>query len=311
MKRAFLGLVVLAALGFGIFWWLTEPVRAVQVDANAPLETSGDATRGALVFNAGGCSSCHATPGQTDRLKLGGGLELKSPFGTFVAPNISPDKADGIGSWKVADLVNAMQRGISPAGEHYYPAFPYTTYAHARIEDVADLMAYLRTLAPVQGKAPAHQISFPFTIRRGLGLWKQLFLDTTPIRDDTVRSPEWNRGRYLVEALGHCAECHSPRNPIGGITANERFAGGPDLEGRGWVPNITPSAKGIASWSKADISELLATGFTPDYDSVGSSMADVVKNTGALPKSDRDAMAAYLKTIPPRDGPPRPAKKVE
>jgi mono/diheme cytochrome c family protein len=309
MKRALSALVVLAIAGFGVFWWLTSPVRAVPVDGGASLETGGDAERGAIVFNAGGCASCHATPGQTDRKLLGGGLELKSPFGTFVAPNISPHPTDGIGTWKVADLANAMLRGVSPEGAHYYPAFPYTTYAHAKIDDIRDLMAYLRTLAPVEGKAKAHDISFPFNIRRGLGLWKQLFLDTTPIKDDAARSPEWNRGQYLVEALGHCAECHSSRNPIGGVVAVERFAGGPDLEGRGWVPNITPSPKGLASWSKGDISELLSTGFTPDYDSVGSSMADVVRNTGALPKSDRDAMAEYLKSLPPRDGPARPPKK--
>jgi mono/diheme cytochrome c family protein len=309
IKRLFVALVALAVAGAGVFWWLTTPVRAVPVEPGAALETSGDAGRGALVFNAGGCASCHATPKQEDRLRLGGGLELTSPFGAFVAPNISPHPRDGIGSWKVADLVNAMLRGVSPEGAHYYPSFPYTTYAHAKVEDVADLMAYLRTLPQVEGKAPAHRIGFPFNIRRGLGLWKQMFLDTQALQDDPARSPEWNRGRYLVEALGHCAECHSPRNPIGGIKASERFAGGPDLEGRGWVPNITPSPKGLASWSKADISELLSTGFTPEYDSVGSSMADVVKNTAALPKADRDAMAEYLKSLPPRDGPARPAKK--
>lgn len=309
MKRALSAFVVLAIAGLGFFWWLTSPVRAVPVDGSAALETGGDAERGAIVFNAGGCASCHATPGQTDRKLLGGGLELKSPFGTFVAPNISPHPTDGIGTWKVADLANAMLRGVSPEGAHYYPAFPYTTYAHAKIDDIRDLMVYLRTLAPVEGKAKAHDISFPFNIRRGLGVWKQLFLDTTPVKNDPARSPEWNRGQYLVEALGHCAECHSSRNPIGGIVASERFAGGPDLEGHGWVPNITPSAKGLASWSKGDISELLSTGFTPDYDSVGSSMADVVRNTGALPKSDRDAMADYLKSLPPRDRPARPSKK--
>jgi mono/diheme cytochrome c family protein len=309
IKRLFIAVVVLAGAGAGIFWWLTTPVRAVPVDANAAIEKTGDATRGQVVFNAGGCASCHATPKQEDRLRLGGGLELKSPFGTFVAPNISPHPRDGIGSWKVADLANAMLRGVSPDGAHYYPSFPYTTYAHARIEDVADLMAYLRTLPQVEGKAPPHDIGFPFNIRRGLGLWKQLFLDATPVAVDSTKSQEWNRGRYLVDALGHCAECHSPRNPIGGIVAEDRFAGGVDLEGRGWVPNITPSPKGIGSWTKADISELLATGFTPEYDSVGSSMADVVKNTAALPKSDRDAMAEYLKSLPPRDGPARPTKK--
>ncbi|MDB5643294.1 MAG: putative diheme cytochrome c-553 [Hyphomicrobiales bacterium] len=307
MKRLFSALLLVAIVGLGLFWWLTRPIMAVTGAQAAALEQGGDAGRGELVFNAGGCASCHATPGQPDRKRLGGGLQLKTAFGTFVAPNISPSQADGIGSWKTADLANAMLRGVSPDGAHYYPAFPYTTYAHAKPEDVRDLMAYLRTLPSVDGKAPAHELSFPFSFRRGIGLWKTVFLDTTPIRDEPGKSAEWNRGRYLVDALGHCAECHSPRNPAGGIVAAQRYAGGPDAEGRGWVPNIT--AKGIGSWSKGDVSELLATGFTPEYDSVGSSMADVVRNTGALPKADRDAMAEYLKSLPAVDGPPRPPKK--
>ena len=307
MKRLVSAFVVLTVAGLGLFWWLTRPVLAVSGAQAVALEQGGDAARGEIVFNAGGCASCHATPGQPDRKRMGGGLQLKTEFGTFVAPNISPSHADGIGTWKVADLANAMLRGVSPEGAHYYPAFPYTTYAHAKLEDVRDLMVYLRTLPVVDGKAPAHELSFPFSFRRGLGLWKLLFLDTTPIRDEPGKSAEWNRGHYLVDALGHCAECHSPRNLAGGIVAAQRYAGGPDPEGRGWVPNIT--AKGIGAWSKGDIAELLATGFTPDYDSVGSSMADVVKNTAALPKADRDAMAEYLKSLPAVDGPPRPPKK--
>ncbi len=307
MKRLFFAFFVLAIAGLGLFWWLTRPVLAVSGAQAAALEQGGDAGRGELAFHAGGCASCHATPGQPDRTRLGGGLQLKTAFGTFVSPNISPSQADGIGSWTTADLANAMLRGVSPEGAHYYPAFPYTTYAHAKLEDVRDLMAYLRTLPAVDGKAPAHDVSFPFSFRRGLGLWKLLFLDPTPLRDDPGQSAAWNRGHYLVNALGHCAECHSPRNLAGGIVTAQRFAGGPDAEGRGWVPNIT--ARGIGSWSRGDIAELLATGFTPDYDSVGSSMADVVRNTGALPKADRDAMAEYLKSLAAVDGPPRSSKK--
>ena len=307
MKRLFFAFFVLAIAGLGLFWWLTRPVLAVSGAQAAALEQGGDAGRGELVFHAGGCASCHATPGQPDRTRLGGGLQLKTAFGTFVSPNISPSQADGIGSWTTADLANAMLRGVSPEGAHYYPAFPYTTYAHAKLEDVRDLMAYLRTLPAVDGKAPAHDVSFPFSFRRGLGLWKLLFLDPTPLRDDPGQSAAWNRGHYLVNALGHCAECHSPRNLAGGIVTAQRFAGGPDAEGRGWVPNIT--ARGIGSWSRGDIAELLTTGFTPDYDSVGSSMADVVRNTGALPKADRDAMAEYLKSLAAVDGPPRSSKK--
>ena len=304
MKRFFVALAALAVALAGLLWWTTRPVAAIGPQDALALEQGGDAARGEIVFNAGGCASCHMTPDQKDRRILGGGLRLKTAFGTFVPPNISPDKNGGIGAWKTADLANAMLRGVSPEGAHYYPAFPYSTYAHAKIEDVRDLMAYLRTLPPVSGKAAPHDLSFPFSIRAGVGVWKALFLDASPIKDDPAKTPEWNRGHYLVDALGHCAECHSPRNQLGGIVASQRFAGGPDAEGRGWVPNIT--AKGIGSWSKGDVSELLATGFTPDFDSVGSSMAEVVRNTGALPKPERDAMAEYLKSLPAVDGPPKP-----
>ena len=138
-------------------------------------------------------------------------------------------------------------------------------------------------------------------------MWKALFLDTSPIVADASKSEAWNRGRYLADALGHCAECHSPRNVLGAIVPAQRYAGGPDPEGRGWVPNIT--GKGLGSWSKSDVSELLGSGFTPEFDSVGSSMADVVKNMAALSKTDRDAMAEYLKSLPAIEGPPKPAKK--
>ncbi len=306
MKRLATLCLVLAVAGLSVFVWITRP-QGLDAAQAAGLESGGDAARGEIVFHAGGCASCHVKPGETDRKKLGGGLALKTEFGTFIAPNISSHKSDGIGAWSVADLANAMQRGVSPKGEHYYPAFPYTTYAHARIEDIRDLMAYLRTLPAVEGKAPAHDLPFPFSIRRFVGVWKVLFLDTQPIVADASRTEAWNRGRYLADALGHCAECHSPRNILGGIISAQRYAGGPDPEGRGWVPNIT--AKGLGSWSKADVSELLATGFTPDFDSVGSSMADVVKNMAALSKADRDAMADYLKSLPAVDGPAKPPKK--
>ncbi len=305
MKRLLPFLVIAAVVALSGFWWVTRPVAAITGEDAALLEKGGDAARGEIAFHAGGCASCHMTPGQKDRKILGGGLELKTAFGTFVAPNISSHKTDGIGAWSAAHLANAMQRGVSPDGAHYYPAFPYTTYAHAKLEDIRDLMAFLRTTPAVDGKAPGHDLSFPFSFRRGIGLWKALFLNSDMISDDPAKPADWNSGRYLVEALGHCAECHSPRNPAGGIVAGQRFAGGPDPEGRGWVPNIT--GKGLGSWSVGDVSELLATGFTPDYDSVGASMADVVKNTSALSKADRDAMAVYIKSLPAAEGPPRPA----
>jgi mono/diheme cytochrome c family protein len=288
-----------AIVAGGVFWWLTEPRPAFSRAQSGAYEQGGDAARGRIVFEAGGCSSCHATPGQSDRLKLGGGLQLQSPFGSFTAPNISPHPEDGIGGWKVVDLANAMLTGVSPSGAHYYPAFPYVSFQRVKIDDIRDLMAFLRTLAPVAGKARDHDLAFPFNIRRGLGLWKLLFLDGKPLAADPAKSPDWVRGRYLVEGLGHCAECHSPRNLLGAIIADRRFAGGPNPTGKGRVPNITSDDSGIGKWSHKDIVELLTSGLTPDGDSVGSSMAEVVRNTAELPQSDREAIATYLKSLPP------------
>jgi len=304
MARRIVPVLVLAGVvGFGIYWWLTTPSLAVSVTeaAYTPNRANGE-----TIFNAGGCSSCHAVPGQPDRLKLGGGLGLTSPFGTFYVPNISPDQADGIGRWTEAQFVTAVTRGVSPDGKHYFPAFPYTTYAHARVSDIRDLFAYLKTLAPVQGKVRDHDVRFPFNIRRNFGIWKLLFMDDRPFVPDTARSPQWNRGAYLVNALGHCAECHSPRNFLGGIVAAQRFAGGPDPEGRGWVPNITQ--KGLSGWSEKDIAYFLESGQTPDGDSVGGSMVAVIKNISQLNEADRAAIANYIKSLPPVEGPPKPKK---
>jgi mono/diheme cytochrome c family protein len=260
------------------------------------------------MFYAGGCASCHATPKQDDKGRLGGGLALVSPFGTFKVPNISSDRTHGIGGWSEAQFANAMLRGIGRHGEHLYPAFPYTSYQRMTLEDVRDLYAYLRTLPADATPSAPHQIGFPFNVRRGVGLWKLLYLDGKNFEPDPGRSALLNRGAYLVEGPGHCAECHSPRNPIGAIDPERRFAGGPDPEGKGWVPNITPHADGIASYSEKDIAYLLETGTNPEFDSVGSTMALVVESTAKLKAQDRAAMAAYVKSLPPRSG-KRPAGK--
>src|SRR5690606_6135408 len=157
--------VALAIAGFGVFWFVSAPQRVVAATDQA-FNAPGDPAIGKTIFFAGGCASCHATPNQPDRLKLGGGLELKSPFGSFYAPNISPHPRDGIGNWTNADLANAMMRGVSPDGAHYYPAFPYTSYAGMKADDARHLMAFIRTLAPVEGKPRDHALPFPFNIRR-------------------------------------------------------------------------------------------------------------------------------------------------
>lgn len=289
-----------------VYWWLSAPVVGAVSAGPAHVADLGN---GAVIFNAGGCASCHAVPDQPDRLRLGGGVAIKSPFGTFYAPNISPDPNDGIGKWSEADFVNAVMRGVSPGGRHYFPAFPYTSYQHAQREDVLDLFAYLKTLPPVAGKVRDHDVRFPFDIRRNVGIWKVLFMDGKPFVADGAKSPQWNRGAYLVNSFGHCAECHSPRNALGGIISEERFAGGPNPEGEGWVPNITQ--KGLGEWSAKDIAYFLKTGELPDGDSVGGAMTRVIKNTSQLPDEDLAAMAEYLKSLPPVNGPPRPPKRKE
>jgi mono/diheme cytochrome c family protein len=314
MRKAIAGLVVLAVLGGAGFWLLTSPSAYALIRGNGqatPTTPVGpdrqpNIDNGRTLFYAGGCTSCHATPNQDDKLRLGGGYALKSPFGTFHVPNISPHKQEGIGSWSTADFVRAMREGLSPDGRHYYPAFPYTSYQRMSPADLGDLFAFMQTLPPVEGRAPDHELPFPFNIRRGVGLWKLAFLDGHAFAPDPVKPESWNRGAYLVNGPGHCAECHSQRNFAGAIIEDRRFAGGPDPEGRGIVPNITPHPSGIGGWTVDDLTTLLKTGETPNFDTVGGPMGSVVGNTSHLSDADRRAMAEYLLSLPPREGFKRP-----
>ncbi|MEQ8452400.1 MAG: cytochrome c [Nitratireductor sp.] len=300
LGRLALVLVVLGVAGGLVLFYLSGPNRLPR-EAVAALP-EGDAARGERMFWAAGCTSCHARPGAKGDaiLELAGGLELKTPFGTFVAPNISSDQQDGIGGWSAGDFANAMLRGVAPDGSHYYPAFPYASYARMRPADIVDLYAFMRTLPAVAGVAPGHKLAFPFTIRRGLGLWKQLYLDPEPVIALGPDADEKTRaGRYLVEGPGHCGECHTPRALTGGLKTQAWLAGAVAAEGDGIVPNITPGEGGL-SWSAGDIAYYLESGFTPDFDTVGGAMVAVQKNMARLPAEDREAIAAYLKAVPPR-----------
>ncbi|OAF04853.1 alkylated DNA repair protein [Bradyrhizobium centrolobii] len=305
MLQRTISVALLAAVAAaGVYWWLSAPTAVL---ADTGLAHAPNFANGEEMFNAGGCASCHAVPDQPDRTRLGGGVAIRSPFGTFYAPNISPDPNDGIGRWNEAAFVNAVTKGVSPAGQHYFPAFPYTSYQHAKREDVLDLFAYLKTLPPVAGKVRDHDVRFPFDIRRNVGIWKFLFMDGKPFAADAARSPQWNRGAYLVNSFGHCAECHSPRNFLGGIIGAQRFAGGPNPEGEGWIPNITQ--KRLGDWSAKDVAYFLKTGELPDGDSAGGAMRRVIKNTSLLSEQDLAAMAEYVKSLPPVDGPTPPKRK--
>jgi mono/diheme cytochrome c family protein len=303
LRKLFILAVVAAVIGLFVFWGLTIPAT---VPASALPQRQPNLENGQTMFYAGGCASCHATPGQDDKTKLGGGFALRSPFGTFYAPNISPDRNDGIGKWSEPDFVSAMVKGTAPDGSHLYPAFPYASYQRMRYDDIRDLFAYLKTLPAVQGKAKPHELPFPFNIRRTLGVWKFLFLDGKPFQPDASKDVAWNRGAYLVNGPGHCAECHSPRNVLGGIIESQRFAGGPEPTGDGFVPNITQKSLTL---SQENLVKLLETGETPDGDTIGGEMAKVTSNTGKLAAADREAIATYVRSLPPVEGPKRPEAK--
>ena len=297
LRRLFILAIATAVAGLAAFWFLTIPQT---VPASALLAHTPDLANGKAMYYAGGCASCHAVPKQTDKTQLGGGLALNSPFGTFHVPNISPDRKDGIGAWSEAQFITALTKGTSPEGEHYYPAFPYTSYQRMATGDLRDLFAYLKTLPPVAGRVRDHDLPFPYNIRRTLGLWKLLFLDGESFKPDSSQPTPWNRGAYLVNGAGHCAECHSPRNSLGAIVADKRFTGGPSPDGQGGVPNITQFK--LKSWTVADIADTLATGMTPDADFVGGNMVEVVRNTSQLTAADRAAIATYIKSLPAVEG---------
>jgi len=299
LKKLLLLVILLAVLGLAVFWFITAPVTLAASDLP---DHEPDVENGAYVFVAAGCSSCHAAPGAEDeeKLVLSGGLALTTPFGDFYVPNISPDPDHGIGEWTLAEFVTSMKYGIGRSGEHLYPAFPYTSYQRIPVEDIIDLKAYLDTLPPSTNDAPPHELPFPFNIRRGLGLWQLVYVDGMTFEPDPGLDAELNRGAYLVGGPGHCGECHSPRNVIGGIDQSRAYSGGPAPEGDGTIPNITPDPDtGLGDWSEGDLVELLTSGFTPEFDSVGGAMAAVVRNTAQLTEDDRHAIAAYLKALPP------------
>ena len=304
-KRTLIVLAILVAAGAALLLALSAPRPRYSAEQWQALGLIGDAGAGRLVFYAGGCESCHKSPGQDDPLRLGGGLELKTAFGTFYPPNISSDKVDGIGAWRTVDIANALLSGVSRRGRNLYPAFPYTSYQRMTPKDVADLVAFLRTLPAVKGKAPANALAFPFSIRRAVGLWKLLYFDNAGLRPDPEQSAQWNRGRYLVEGPGHCGECHTPRNFLGAMETSRALAGATLPDGHGKSGNLRGGD--FLNWTNDDIVEALTSGFTPSGDVLGDGMTAVVDNLAKLPDRDRQAIAVYLKSLPPL-GPRPPAK---
>jgi len=293
MRRGLMtGTLVLAAIAAAGFF----VTRATPIDSSALAGHVGDPASGETIFIASGCASCHAAPeAEGDaKLVLAGGQRFESDFGTFVAPNVSPHPEGGLGSWSLAEFASAVQQGVSPDGRHYYPAFPYTSYTRMTDQDVVDLWAYWQTLPADATPSQPHEVGFPFNIRRSVGVWKQLYLE-----DDWVMAsadtPEIERGRYLVEALAHCGECHTPRTALGGLDRSAWLEGAPNPTGRGTIPALTPDE---LTWGPTEIAYYLETGFTPDFDSAGGHMVAVIENFAQLPASDREAVVAYLKALP-------------
>ena len=257
---------------------------------------SGSLKKGEYVFNASGCASCHSSVDatQAEKLVLTGGRSFPSPFGTFYAPNISMDKVNGIGAWSEEDFANAVLHGVSPKGTHYYPSFPYTAYANMTDQDIADLWVYFRSIPESSTPSIDHDLPIYVRWRRPLAFWK-LLNKRQPIIDLASSDATIQRGAYLVETLGHCGECHTSRNFIGGLKYGYWLGGAKNPTGRGMIPSLTPAK---FTWNTEEIVEYLASGFTPDFDVAGGHMADVIENTAKLTEEDRLAIAEYLKAIP-------------
>jgi len=270
----------------------------------APANAAGDAARGAYVAALAGCKACH-TDIKGRGAPFAGGRALKSPYGTFYVPNITPDRETGIGAWSEGEFIRAMTRGLAPDGSHYYPAFPYTSYTRMNGRELIDLKAYLDSLPPVRSKVRPHELRFPYNLRPLLGVWKILFFDPAPFRDTPGKSASWNRGAYIVTGPAHCGECHTARNFYGATDDAFALAGtrkGPDGK---TVPNITPHPRqGIGKWKPDGIVSLLKDGALPDGDVVGGAMADVVEHGSSLwTDADRRAVAEYLISLPARKTP--------
>jgi mono/diheme cytochrome c family protein len=254
--------------------------------------------RGELLFSAADCAGCH-TDVKGNGPPLAGGRALETPFGIFYGPNITPDKEHGIGNWSEADFHRALRRGIGDEGDFLFPVFPFTSFTGMRDQDIADLWAYLQSRVAVPQPNKPHEVKFPFGWRPLLWFWRVLFFREGPIAPVAGQSAEWNRGRYLAEAVVHCQECHTPRNFLGALRRSVAYSGNPQGPDKQKAPNITPDAtSGIGKWTLDDITALLKTGQTPEMDFVGSGMAEVVKGTSTLSDADRHAIAVYIKSLP-------------
>ena len=269
----------------------------------ASASAQGDAKRGEYLVKAGGCLGCH-TEEKKDAVPFAGGRALKTPFGTFFGPNITPHPQAGIGRWTEADFVRAMRHGTRPDGANYFPAFPYPSFTKITDSDLRDLWAYLRTLPPSARASQEHDLGFLFGWRFLVTVWKWFFFTPGPFASLQGASEIVNRGAYLVQALGHCGECHTPRNFLGGPKRGRFLAGGKTPEGKD-VSNLTPTGL-KKKWGDKDLADFLTTGLTPDGDVPAEAMGEVIRNTTSLlTPQDLAATIAYLRSLPPLPDDPK------
>ncbi len=297
-KRNVLALALLAALGLVAFWLLSAPRPLEQ---SALPQHKADIGNGERLFNAGGCRSCHK-PGpdlkDVEATLPAGGAPFKTPIGILYPPNLTPDAKTGIGAWSELDFVNAVQRGLEPDGTHLIPAFPYTSYAAMHTEDVLDIRAYLMSLKPVLSPKRDAGIPLAFIVRRGIGLWKWVGLDTAQWQPDPSQTASWNRGSYLVNGPGHCGECHTPRNIFMIRDDSKVFAGGPHPGEKGKVPSLRDLVGRKRYKDAADLVSALQFGETLGYDKISSGgMGEVQTNMSKLPPEDVAAIAEYLVSL--------------
>ena len=276
------------------------PVALLLLFANSAAADEAALERGEYLHRAAGCISCH-TDVKNGGPPLAGGRPLKTPFGTFYSPNITPDRKTGIGAWSDEDFVRALREGVRPDGSHYFPVFPYPSYARMTRADMLDLKAFLFSRAPVSREVQDHDVPFPFSWRFLQMGWKLLFFNSAEYVPDTGRDADWNRGAYLVQALAHCGECHTPRNVLGAPNADLFLAGTPDGPDGERVPNITPDFHtGIGSWSAGDLVQLLKSGLKPDFDDVQGSMYEAIEHgLKYLSDDDLEAIAGYILSLDP------------
>ena len=306
--RLGLGVLVVGAMA----WLMSSALRAADPPAAAP-ETapaapaplSPEAAKieaGRYLAVAGNCTSCHT---RADGEPFSGGVEFKTDFGTISSTNLTPDKAAGIGEWTEAQFVRAMREGVDDEGQHLYPAFPYTAFTKISDADLSALFAYLKSLAPSGYQAPANDLRFPYNQRWLLGLWKWLFFDAARFQQQPARGAQWNRGAYLVDGLGHCGACHTPRNFLGAEKDDKHLAGGdyndkiPGGEVRPWAAvNLTQADSGLKTWSVSDLTGYLHTGHGQRAGSFGP-MNEIIGNSlRQLSAADVAAMAVYIKSLP-------------